>query len=98
MGKVMKIQKKYFGMDEVARDINRPASTIRFWEGEMPFLEPAIRDANNKRRYQVHEVVRLQQVSFLMDFGMTVKGVSNAHKKGYFNKLFAVLNQFKEQL
>ena len=96
MGEV--IQKRYYEMDEVAEDLQRPASTIRFWESEMPFLAPAVRGSNNKRKYQTHEVVRLQQVSFLMDFGMTVKGVVNAHEKGFFDKLFAVLNQFKEEL
>ncbi len=91
----MEIEKKYYAIEYVAKAINKPASTIRFWESKLPHLAPKVRgNLNNNRKYQIHEIVLVQKVSDLADWGMSIRGIVMAYEKGYFDRLYAILNQF----
>ena len=87
----MDIQKKYYGIEEIAKTINRPTSTIRFWEREMPWLAPKVRGSNNKRKYQSDEAFRVKQVNDLFNWGICLKEIVKAHDVGYFQPLYESL-------
>lgn len=86
----MDIQKKYYTIEEVSKLVNRPASTIRFWESKMPWMAPK-RGSSNKRKYQIDNMVIVKQVSNLITWGMGIKGIILAHDCGHFQKLYESL-------
>lgn len=87
----MEIQKKYYEIEDVAKAIKKPASTIRFWESKMPWMAPKVRGSNNKRKYQIDDMALVQQVSNLIGWGMGIKGIVMAHDGRYFQDLYKSL-------
>ena len=87
----MEIQKKYYEISEVSKLINRPASTIRFWEGKFPWMAPERRGGGNKRKYRINDMVLVKQVNNLITWGMGIKGIAMAYDGGYFQELYKSL-------
>lgn len=69
------MEKKYYSIREVAEKIGEPQSTLRFWEKEIPLLNPG-KSAGGTRRYVQKDIELLQQIKFLIDEQhLTLEGV-----------------------
>ena len=69
------MEKKYYSIREVADKLKVPQSTLRFWEKEIPLLNPA-KSAGGTRRYVQKDIELLQQIKFLIDEQhLTLEGV-----------------------
>lgn len=70
------MEKKYYSIKEVADLIGEPQSTLRFWEKEIPFLNPG-KSAGGTRRYVQKDIDLLKQIKFLIeDQHLTLAGVN----------------------
>ena len=69
------MEKKYYSIREVAEKIGEPQSTLRFWEKEIPLLNPG-KSAGGTRRYVQKDIEVLRQIKFLIDEQhLTLEGV-----------------------
>lgn len=69
------MEKKYYSIREVAEKIGEPQSTLRFWEKEIPLLNPG-KSAGGTRRYVQKDIELLRQIKFLIDEQhLTLEGV-----------------------
>lgn len=69
------MEKKYYSIREVAEKIGEPQSTLRFWEKEIPLLNPG-KSAGGTRRYVKKDIELLRQIKFLIDEQhLTLEGV-----------------------
>ena len=69
------MEKKYYSIREVAERIGEPQSTLRFWEKEIPLLNPG-KSAGGTRRYVQKDIELLRQIKFLIDEQhLTLEGV-----------------------
>ena len=70
------MEKVYYSIREVADKLKVPQSTLRFWEKEIPLLNPA-KSAGGTRRYVQKDIDLLQQIKFLIeDQHLTLAGVN----------------------
>lgn len=70
------MEKIYYSIREVADQLKVPQSTLRFWEKEIPLLNPA-KSAGGTRRYVQKDIDLLQQIKFLIeDQHLTLAGVN----------------------
>ena len=70
------MEKIYYSIREVADKLKVPQSTLRFWEKEIPLLNPA-KSAGGTRRYVQKDIDLLQQIKFLIeDQHLTLAGVN----------------------
>lgn len=70
------MEKKYYSIKEVADLIGEPQSTLRFWEKEIPLLNPG-KSAGGTRRYVQKDIDLLKQIKFLIeDQHLTLAGVN----------------------
>lgn len=70
------MEKIYYSIREVADKLKVPQSTLRFWEKEIPLLNPA-KSAGGTRRYVQKDIDLLQQIKFLIeDQHLTLTGVN----------------------
>lgn len=68
--------KKYYSIREVANELKLPQSTLRFWEKEIPLLNPN-KSAGGTRRYIQKDIDLLLQIKFLIeDQHLTLAGVN----------------------
>lgn len=68
--------KKYYSIREVADELKVPQSTLRFWEKEIPCLNPG-KSAGGTRRYVQKDIDLLKQIKFLIeDQHLTLAGVN----------------------
>lgn len=65
----MSIEKKYWTISDIAKELKVPTSMLRHWEAAAPFLAPkkrykknGFRKYSNKERDLVHEFHRLVKV------------------------------------
>ena len=71
------MEKIYYSIREVADKLKVPQSTLRFWEKEIPLLNPA-KSAGGTRRYVQKDIDLLQQIKFLIeDQHLTLAGVND---------------------
>jgi len=81
------IQKKYYSIGEVAKMMHQRPPTIRFWESSFPWIDPR-RNKKGKRRYTLKVIGKIRTVAILLKVGgMTIDGVTKAHKMGYLEDL-----------
>ena len=70
------MDKKYYSIREVADQLKVPQSTLRFWEKEIPLLNPS-KSAGGTRRYVQKDIDLLKQIKFLIeDQHLTLAGVN----------------------
>ncbi len=70
------VEKKYYSIREVAEMIDEPQSTLRFWEKEIPLLNPG-KSSGGTRRYVQKDIDLLRQIKFLIeDQHLTLAGVN----------------------
>ena len=66
--------KLFYKISEVAAHLEVTASTLRFWEKEIPALKPRTNKKGN-RQYTRDDIDKLQKIKFLVkDQGHTVAG------------------------
>ena len=72
--------KKYYAIGEVAQRLNVSTSLIRFWEKEIPSLQPQ-KNKQGARRYTQVEIDQLSKIHQLVKKqGYTLKGAREAIK------------------
>ena len=75
------MEKKYYSIREVADKLKVPQSTLRFWEKEIPLLNPA-KSAGGTRRYVQKDIDLLFQIKFLIEEQhLTLAGVNERLSK-----------------
>lgn len=67
-------EKLFYTITEVSQHLGVSASTLRFWEKEIPKLKPRTNNKGN-RQYTTEDIERLGKVKFLVkDQGHTLAG------------------------
>ena len=75
------IEKRYFTITEVAKELGLNASQLRYWEKEFTPLNPRT-NARGKRFYTASDKELIQQIAWLVkDQGYTIDGARKALKK-----------------
>jgi DNA-binding transcriptional MerR regulator len=75
------IEKRYFTITEVAKELGLTASQLRYWEKEFAPLNPRT-NARGKRYYTASDKELIQQIAWLVkDQGYTIDGARRAMKK-----------------
>ena len=75
------IEKRYFTITEVAKELGLNASQLRYWEKEFTPLNPRT-NARGKRFYTASDKALIQQIAWLVkDKGYTIDGARKALKK-----------------
>jgi len=73
--KEKKIEKLYYSIGEVARMIEVPVSTVRFWENEFDILKP-MKNKKGNRMFTATDLKNLMIIHRLLkEEGMTLAGV-----------------------
>lgn len=82
----MSNQNEYFiPINEVAKRLDVPAYTLRYWEKQFPGAVRPVTGAGNRRYYRSETVEKLQAIkSLLYDKGMTIAGVKKILHNGSF--------------
>ena len=72
--------KLFYTISEVASHVEVTASTLRFWEKEIPALKPRTNKKGN-RQYTQEDIQKIQTIKFLVkDQGHTVQGAKKKLK------------------
>ncbi len=82
----MENQKEYFvPINEVAKQLDVPAHTLRYWEKQFPGAIRPVTGAGNRRYYRRDTIEKLESIkSLLYDKGMTIAGVKKILHNGTF--------------
>lgn len=76
------IEKKYFSIGEVAKQLSVSASQIRFWEGEFDIISPR-KNRNGKRKFTKEDIEKVKLVHHLVkEKGYTLQGAKDKLKNG----------------
>ena len=79
--------KIYWGIGEIAKELNIYTSTIRYWQTEFPWIK-SHRDTHNTRRFNAKNREKILKVNYLLHkCGMTIEGVRRAKIDGYLDSL-----------
>lgn len=83
----MEKQNDYFvPINEVAKELDVPAYTLRYWEKQFPGAIRPVTGAGNRRYYRRETIEKLHTIkSLLYDRGMTIVGVKKILHNGTFN-------------
>ncbi len=83
----MEKQNDYFvPINEVAKELDVPAYTLRYWEKQFPGAIRPVTGAGNRRYYRRETIEKLHTIkSLLYDRGMTIIGVKKILHNGTFN-------------
>ncbi|MDE7411136.1 MAG: MerR family transcriptional regulator [Paramuribaculum sp.] len=85
------LEKKYYKISEVAKLLNLPASTLRFWEKNFTIIKPK-RNAHGTRFYTADDIDTISMIHYLVkerglkldaaqeQIRINPKGVSNRHR------------------
>lgn len=83
------IEKKYFTIGEVAKELGVATSLIRFWETQFDFISPK-KNKKGNRKYTQEDLKKLKLVYHLVkERGFTLQGAHEhvkAHKDGIESK------------
>lgn len=75
----------FISINEVAKQLDIPAHTLRYWEKQFPVSIKPATGAGGRRYYRPETVAALKQVrALLYDRGMTIVGVKKLIKDGQF--------------
>ena len=82
----MENNKEYFiPINEVAKQLDVPAHTLRYWEKQFPGAIRPVTGAGNRRYYRAETIDKLRSIkSLLYDKGMTIAGVKKILHNGTF--------------
>ena len=73
-------------INEVAKELDVPAHTLRYWEKQFPGAIRPITGAGNRRYYRRETIEKLHSIkSLLYTKGMTIAGVKKILHNGTFN-------------
>jgi len=83
----MSEKSEYFiPINEVAKRLDVPAYTLRYWEKQFPGAVRPVTGAGNRRYYRADTIEKLEAIrALLYDKGMTIAGVKKALHNGTFN-------------
>ena len=80
------IEKKYFTIGEVAKDLGVATSLIRFWETQFDFIKPKKNNKGN-RKYTQDDLKKIKLVYHLVkEKGFTLQGAQD-HIKSSSNRI-----------
>lgn len=80
--KAKPIEKKYFTIGEVAKDLGVATSLIRFWESQFDFINPK-KNSKGNRKFTQDDLKKLKMVFHLVkEKGYTLQG-ANEHIKSH---------------
>lgn len=72
--KEVKVEKLYYSIGEVAKMLDVPVSTVRFWDNEFEVLKPA-KNKKGNRLFTPVDVKNIKIIHHLLkDEGMTLEG------------------------
>lgn len=80
------IEKKYYTITEVAKELRIPTSAIRFWEKHIDMINPIDRRAEKMRRYTTETFEMIKDTSRLTSKGkdiFTLNGMNEYLKFKY---------------
>jgi len=82
----MEERNEYFiPINEVAKRLNVPAYTLRYWEKQFPGVVRPVTGAGNRRYYRADTVEKIEAIKTLLyDKGMTIIGVKKVLHNGTF--------------
>lgn len=70
----MSIEKKYFSIGEVAKELDVATSLIRFWESQFNTISPK-KNKSGARRYTNEDIEQIRTIYFLVkERGYTLQG------------------------
>lgn len=73
----------FLSINEVSKQLEIPAHTLRYWEKQFPVSVKPITGAGGRRYYRPETVAALGQIrTLLYDRGMTIAGVKKVIKDG----------------
>ena len=83
----MENKNEYFvPINEVAKQLDVPAHTLRYWEKQFSGAIRPVTGAGNRRYYRQDTIEKLKAIkSLLYDRGMTIAGVKKILHNGTFN-------------
>jgi DNA-binding transcriptional MerR regulator len=84
------IEKIYYRINEVASLAIVATSAVRFWETKFDWLKVrkfTISGGHRHRRYTKDEANKVLAVAFLLDCGLSIKGVQKAKELEYLDSL-----------
>lgn len=96
---MLKFDKEYLKISEVAEILDVPQSTLRFWEKEFATSLKPMRSPNNVRYYRPKDIKTLQIIRFLVkDKGLKIEAAKEELKKNPQNlsKKTEVIQELKE--
>ena len=84
----MESKGEYFiPINEVAKRLDVPAHTLRYWEKQFPNAIRPVTGAGNRRYYRADTVEKIATIrSLLYDKGMTIAGVKKILHNGSFGE------------
>ncbi|MEQ9443072.1 MAG: MerR family transcriptional regulator [Cyclobacteriaceae bacterium] len=81
--KEKQIEKKYFSIGEVAKQLDVATSQIRFWESEFDIINPQ-KNRNGKRQFTREDIDKIKLVYHLVkEKGYTLQGAKDRLKSGH---------------
>ena len=89
----METKGEYFiPINEVAKELEVPAHTLRYWEKQFPSAIRPVTGAGNRRYYRRDTIEKIRSIkSLLYDKGMTIVGVKKILHNGSFDEEIADL-------
>lgn len=73
----MPIEKKYFTIGEVAKELDVATSLIRFWESQFDSIRPK-KNKGGARRYTKEDIEQIRTIYFLVkERGYTLQGAKD---------------------
>lgn len=73
-------------INEVAKELDVPAHTLRYWEKQFPSAVRPVTGAGNRRYYRRETIEKLKSIkSLLYNKGMTIAGVKKVLHNGTLN-------------
>jgi DNA-binding transcriptional MerR regulator len=84
----MENKSEYFvPINEVAKRLDVPAHTLRYWEKQFPGAIRPVTGAGNRRYYRQDTIEKIETIkSLLYDKGMTIAGVKKILHNGTFGE------------
>jgi len=77
----------FVSINELAKRMDIPAHTLRYWEKQFPTAIKPVLGAGGRRYYRAEVVAKFQKIkSLLYDRGMTIAGVKKMLHNGDFTK------------
>ena len=75
----------FLSINEVAKQLDLPAHTLRYWEKQFPASIKPATGAGGRRYYRPETISALKRIKTLLyDHGMTIAGVKKLIKDGQF--------------